>query len=79
MSDNLRAMMLLVFGGLDSKEQVSVLSSVNNNEYDFGKISHAMRIQFPSAAEDEEMMKHRMMKAMRPVLPHPTMSWWMPS
>ena len=48
-SENLRAMMLLIFGGLDPKEQVSVLSSVNN-EYDFGKISHAMRIQFPNAA-----------------------------
>ena len=48
-SENLRAMMLLIFGGLDAKEQVSVLSSVNN-EYNFEKISHAMRIQFPNAA-----------------------------
>ncbi|CAJ1410941.1 unnamed protein product [Effrenium voratum] len=48
-SDNLRSMMLLIFGGLDHREQLSVLSSVNN-EYDFKKIAHAMRIQFPSIA-----------------------------
>ena len=48
-SENLRAMMLLIFRGLDAKEQVSILSSVNN-EYNFEKISHAMRIQFPNAA-----------------------------
>ncbi|CAJ1448790.1 unnamed protein product, partial [Effrenium voratum] len=48
-SDNLRSMMLLIFGGLDHREQLSVLSSVNN-EYDCKKIAHAMRIQFPSIA-----------------------------
>ena len=46
--EHIRAMMLLAFGGLDPKEQLSVLSSVNN-EYDFKKISHALRIQFPNA------------------------------
>ena len=45
---SLRAMMLLLFGGLSQQEQVSVLSSVNN-EYDFDKIANAMRIQFPQA------------------------------
>ena len=48
-SPNLRAMMLLIFSGLDNKEQLSVLSSVGN-EYNFEKISHALRIQFPNAA-----------------------------
>ena len=45
---SLRAMMLLLFGGLSQQEQVSVLSSVNK-EYDFDKIANAMRIQFPQA------------------------------
>ena len=48
-SNNIRAMMLLIFGGLDAKEQVSVLSSCGN-QYDFEKISHAMRLLFPNAA-----------------------------
>ncbi|CAJ1330013.1 unnamed protein product [Effrenium voratum] len=48
-SDNLRSMMLLIFGGLDHREQLSVLSSVNNED-DFKKIAHAIRIQFPSIA-----------------------------
>ena len=48
-STNLRAMMLLIFSGLDHKEQVSVLSSVGN-EYNFEKISHALRLQFPQAS-----------------------------
>ena len=46
---SLRAMMLLLFGGLSPQEQVSVLSSVNN-DYDFEKIANAMRIQFPQAS-----------------------------
>ena len=45
--EHIRAMMLLAFGGLDQKEQLNVLSSVNN-EYDFKKISHALRIQYPN-------------------------------
>ena len=45
-SKDLRSMMLLIFGGLDHKEQISVLSSVNNT-YDFDMIANAMRIQFP--------------------------------
>ena len=48
-SQDLRAMMLLIFGGLDQKEQVSVLSSVYNT-YDFDQIANAMRIQFPHAS-----------------------------
>lgn len=48
-SENLHAMMLLIFGGLGPREQVSVLSSINS-DYDFSKISHAMSIQFPKAA-----------------------------
>ena len=48
-SEQVRAMMLLCFGGLDPKEQTSVLSSCNNT-YEFQKIAHAMRIQFPNAA-----------------------------
>ena len=47
--DHIRAMMLLAFGGLDSREQLNVLASVNN-EYDFKKISHALRIQYPSCS-----------------------------
>ncbi|CAK9071730.1 unnamed protein product [Durusdinium trenchii] len=47
-SDNLRSMMLLIFSGLDHREQLSVLASVGN-EYDFKKISHALRIQYPQA------------------------------
>ncbi|CAE7548475.1 RE2, partial [Symbiodinium necroappetens] len=46
---NLRAMMLLAFGGLDAREQLNVLSSVGN-EYDLQKISHALRIQFPACS-----------------------------
>eukprot|EP00435_Cladocopium_sp_Y103_P058473 s1160_g20.t1 len=45
-SDNLRCMMLLTFCGLDHREQLGVLASVGN-EYDFKKVSHALRIQFP--------------------------------
>ena len=45
-SDNLRCMMLLTFSGLDQREQLGVLASVGN-EYDFKKVSHALRIQFP--------------------------------
>ena len=47
-SDNLRSMTLLIFSGLDHREQLSVLASVGN-EYDFKKISHALRIQYPQA------------------------------
>ena len=45
--EHIRAMMLLAFGGLDQKEQLNVLSSVNN-EYNFKKISQALRIQYPN-------------------------------
>ena len=41
--------MLLAFGGLDSREQLNVLSSVGN-EYELTKISHALRIQFPTCS-----------------------------
>ncbi|CAE7722529.1 GIP, partial [Symbiodinium necroappetens] len=47
--DHVRAMMLLAFGGLDPREQLNVLSSVNN-EYDFKKIAHALRIQYPTCS-----------------------------
>ena len=47
--DHIRAMMLLAFGGLDPREQLNVLSSVNN-EYDFKKIAHALRIQYPTCS-----------------------------
>ena len=47
-SSNLKCMLLLLFSGLDAKEQQGILSSVNN-EYDYKKVSHALRIQFPSA------------------------------
>ena len=48
-SDNLRCMMLLIFSGLDHQQQFGVLSSVGN-EYDFKKVSHALRIQYPQAS-----------------------------
>ena len=47
--DHLRALMLLVFGGLDRGEQMAILASVGN-DYDFKKIGHALRIQFPNSA-----------------------------
>ncbi|CAK9029221.1 unnamed protein product, partial [Durusdinium trenchii] len=47
--EQIRAMMLLCFGGLDPKEQTSILSSCNNT-YEFQKIAHAMRIQYPNSA-----------------------------
>ena len=48
-SENLRRMMLLIFSGLDQREQFGVLPSVGN-EYDLKKVSHALRIQYPSAS-----------------------------
>ncbi|CAK9095849.1 Pentatricopeptide repeat-containing protein, partial [Durusdinium trenchii] len=47
--EQIRAMMLLCFGGLDPKEQTSILSSCNNT-YEFQKIARAMRIQYPNSA-----------------------------
>ena len=47
--DHIRAMMLLAFRGLDHREQLNVWSSVNN-EYDFRKISHALRIQYSTGS-----------------------------
>ena len=47
LSDNLKCMLTLLFAGLDAKEQQNILASVNN-EYDFKKVSHALRIQFPT-------------------------------
>ena len=47
--DHLRAFMLLCFGGLEQREQMAILSSVGN-EYDFKKLSQALRIQFPNAS-----------------------------
>ena len=43
LSDNLKCMLTLLFAGLDAKEQQNILASVNN-EYDFKKVSHALRI-----------------------------------
>lgn len=47
--DNLKCMLLLLllFSGLDLKEQQGILASVNN-EYNYKKVSHALRIQFPN-------------------------------
>ena len=47
--ESLRAMCLLTFGGLDHREQLNVLSSVGN-DYDLKKVSHALRIQFPTCS-----------------------------
>ena len=47
--EHIRAMMLLLFGGLDPREQNNVLASVGNT-YDFKKIAHAMRMQYPYAS-----------------------------
>ena len=55
-SVNLRCMMLLIFSGLDHREQLSILASVNN-EYDFKKVSHALRIQYPTAGTRPVMRK----------------------
>lgn len=38
-STNIRCLLLLLFSGLDSREQQAVLASVGN-EYDFAKVSH---------------------------------------
>ena len=46
-STNIRCLLLLLFSGLDSREQQAVLASVGN-EYDFKKVSHALRIQYPA-------------------------------
>ena len=46
-SANIRCLLLLLFSGLDAKEQPSILSSVGN-EYDFEKVKHALRIQYPT-------------------------------
>ena len=56
LSDNLKCMLLLIFSGLDLKEQQGILASVNN-EYDYKKISHALRIQFPSAASTRPVVR----------------------
>eukprot|EP00439_Symbiodinium_sp_Y106_P028859 s5066_g3.t1 len=45
--DRLRAMMLLAFRGLTNQEQLNILASVG---YDFVKISHALRIQYPACS-----------------------------
>ena len=47
LSDNLKCMLLLLFSGLDLKEQQGILASVNN-KYDYKKVSHGFRIQFPN-------------------------------
>ena len=46
--EQVRAMMLLTFAGLDAKEQLAVLASCGN-EYDYKKLAHALRIQFPNS------------------------------
>ena len=48
-SENVRCLLLLLlFSGLDGREQQAVLASVGN-EYDFKKVAHALRIQYPNA------------------------------
>ena len=47
-SENVRCLLLLLFSGLDMREQQAVLASVGN-EYDFKKVTHALRIQYPNA------------------------------
>eukprot|EP00434_Breviolum_minutum_P011223 symbB.v1.2.009904.t1/scaffold605.1/size182108/4 len=47
LSDNLRCMLLMIFSGLDAKEQQSVLASVNS-EYNYKKVTHALKMQFPN-------------------------------
>lgn len=56
LSDNLKCMLLLIFSGLDGKEQQSILASVNN-DYDYKKVSHALRIQFPNAASTKAVIR----------------------
>ena len=41
-------MLMLLFSGLDAREQQSILASVGN-EYDYKRVSHALRIQYPNA------------------------------
>ena len=48
LSDNLRCMLLMIFSGLDAKEQQSgVLGSVNT-KYNYKKVTHALKMQFPN-------------------------------
>ena len=56
LSDNLKCMLLLIFSGIDNKEQQNILASVNN-EYNYRKVSHALRIQFPTAMNRPVMRK----------------------
>ena len=56
LSDNLKSMLLLLFSGLDLKEQQSILASVNN-DYDYKKISHALRMQYPTAASTRAVVR----------------------
>ena len=64
LSDNLKCMLLLIFSGLDMKEQQGILASVNN-EYDYKKISHALRIQCPSAASTKPVVRRDYLGAAR--------------
>jgi len=64
LSDNLKCMLLLIFSGLDLKEQQGILASVDN-EYDYKKISHALRIQFPSAASTRPVVRRDYLGAAR--------------
>ena len=54
--DHLRAFMLLCFGGLEQREQLAVLSSVGN-EYNFKRLSQALRLQFPNASNKPTVRK----------------------
>ena len=56
LSDNLKCMLLLLFSGLDLREQQGILSSVNN-EYDYKKVSHALRIQFPNVTSTRPVVR----------------------
>ena len=69
--DHIRAMMLLAFGGLDSREQLNVLASVNN-EYDFKKIGHALRIQYPTCSGKPVYRKDYLGCHRAPAAPVPT-------
>ena len=56
LSDNLKCMLLLIFSGLDIKEQQSVLSSVGN-DFNYKKVSQALRIQYPTLAQTRPVQR----------------------
>ena len=56
LSDNLKCMLLLIFAGLDIKEQQSILASVGN-EFNYKKVSQALRIQYPTLAQTRPVQR----------------------